>query len=245
MIYKTCDCCGKEYREVPPGSWISTINGWHTARIATENCHNEAIGCDNDPDEASKEAWKWYNDNVKSEKKYMKFRKKPVVIEAIQFTDSTITECIEFAGDACRLIDEGSDPKLCIQTLKGDMICSLGDWIIKGVKGEFYLCKPDIFEATYEQVEDVVPERPSPIYGPIPPKAKARIVERTDPAGKVSYVIQIKHWLFRWLWVDVNDDWAFPHFRPHFQTIEDAKKFLPFYDGTPQKNKVILYSPKE
>jgi hypothetical protein len=51
------------------------------------------------------------------------------------------------------LHDENGKPVLKIQTLEGDMIASIGDYIIKGIKGEFYPCKPDIFEQTYEKVE--------------------------------------------------------------------------------------------
>lgn len=78
----------------------------------------------------------------------MKYRKKPVVIEAIQFTGN-FTEIEDFVGaDA-----EFRNGKLLIATLEGPMTASPNDWIIKGIKGEFYPCKPDIFEATYEAVE--------------------------------------------------------------------------------------------
>lgn len=82
----------------------------------------------------------------------MKFRKKPVVIEAVQFTGANDAECMAF----CPLAHDPDDrrPSLIIPTLEGDMLVSLGDWIIKGVKGEFYPCKPDIFAATYEAAEE-------------------------------------------------------------------------------------------
>ena len=83
----------------------------------------------------------------------MKFRKKPVVIEAEQFTEENINICFSFVTCNKYPIFAEGKPALKIQTLEGDMIANLGDWIIKGVKGEFYPCKPDIFEATYEQVE--------------------------------------------------------------------------------------------
>ena len=79
-----------------------------------------------------------------------KFRKKPVVIEAVQFTPLTITECEEFVGGD---MGKTSDSYI-IATLEGAMHVSINDWIIKGVQGEFYPCKPDIFEQTYEAVED-------------------------------------------------------------------------------------------
>ena len=83
-----------------------------------------------------------------------KFRKKPVVIDAVQFEDTA--EClIELdamgLGVVCDYADK-DNPVLRVGTLKGVMIANPGDWIIKGIKGEFCPCKPDIFEATYEAV---------------------------------------------------------------------------------------------
>lgn len=80
-----------------------------------------------------------------------KYRKKPVVIEAIQFNGNNFDEICRFAGLAVRIV--GREQNLNINTLEGIMKASPGDYIIKGVKGEFYPCKPDIFEATYEKVE--------------------------------------------------------------------------------------------
>ena len=86
-----------------------------------------------------------------------KFRKKPVVIEAMQYTLASRDECIKWAGARGTAIDEdGSEYQLMnirIPTLEGEMQCCVGSWIIKGVNGEFYPCKPDIFKATYEKVE--------------------------------------------------------------------------------------------
>lgn len=78
----------------------------------------------------------------------MKYRKKPVEIEAVQLTEETIDEVMEFCGDKIK-----SHPLtgVVIETLEGNMLASKGDYIIKGVKGEFYPCKPDIFEMTYEK----------------------------------------------------------------------------------------------
>lgn len=88
----------------------------------------------------------------------MKYRKKPVIIEAIQFEDNSdrIIEIHEFmGGDTIRVNYEDRDnPYLKIETLEGTMKASVGDYIIKGVNGEFYPCKPDIFEKTYERVID-------------------------------------------------------------------------------------------
>lgn len=90
--------------------------------------------------------------------KRMKYRKKPVIIEAIQFEDNSdrIIEIHEFmGGDTIRVNYEDKDnPYLTIETLEGTMKASVGDYIIKGVNGEFYPCKPDIFEKTYERVTD-------------------------------------------------------------------------------------------
>lgn len=84
----------------------------------------------------------------------MKFRKKPVVIEAVHFTGENVAECKGFAGSKMEDVSLTSSPMLIIYTLEGEMRCRQGDWIIKGVKGEFYPCKNDIFEATYEAVYD-------------------------------------------------------------------------------------------
>ena len=82
-----------------------------------------------------------------------KFRKKPVVIEAIRFTESNQVEAVAWMG--CAFPERTSEyVVLEINTLEGTMRVSPGDWIIKGIQGEFYPCKPDIFEATYEEVPD-------------------------------------------------------------------------------------------
>lgn len=82
------------------------------------------------------------------------FRKKPVVIEAMQFTAESCAEVCDFIGIEHHEVGRcGLDSPLEVHTLEGVMRASVGDWIIKGVSGEFYPCKPDIFEATYEPVE--------------------------------------------------------------------------------------------
>ncbi len=82
----------------------------------------------------------------------MKYRKKPVVIEAMQFTEDLKDRVFNFI--TCNKAAEMQDgkPILKIQTLEGVITATIGDYIIKGVKGEFYPCKPDIFELTYEPV---------------------------------------------------------------------------------------------
>lgn len=86
----------------------------------------------------------------------MKYRKKPVVIEAIQFIDNAdrIIEIQEFLGGDTMRVNYGDNPYIKIETLEGTMKASVGDYIIKGVNGEFYPCKPDIFEKTYEEVAE-------------------------------------------------------------------------------------------
>lgn len=82
------------------------------------------------------------------------FRKKPVEVEARYFDGShyAADHLYAWMGNRGRFAKEGHFGTLTIPTLEGDMIASRGDWIIKGVKGEFYPCKPDIFAATYEPV---------------------------------------------------------------------------------------------
>ena len=86
----------------------------------------------------------------------MKYRKKPVVVEAIQFTQNNFPEIKKFTnGLAHNFGIENSQVGMAtciIPTLEGDHIATEGDYIIKGIKGEFYPCKPDIFEKTYEMV---------------------------------------------------------------------------------------------
>ena len=81
-----------------------------------------------------------------------RYRKKPVVIEAIQFTGTNwgeIHRWIRDMADISTVIDG-----IAIKTLEGRMVADVGDWIIRGLKGEFYPCKPDIFDATYEPVDE-------------------------------------------------------------------------------------------
>lgn len=89
-----------------------------------------------------------------------KYRKKPVVIEAVQWTGDNFEEIKKMLKDADEnraIIPHPNEDKevksLLIVTLEGEMRADKGDYIIKGVQGEFYPCKPDIFEQTYEKVE--------------------------------------------------------------------------------------------
>lgn len=85
----------------------------------------------------------------------MKYRKKPVVIEAFKYGIESIPDWFmdKVSTNEITLRGEYKDPSHCeIQTLEGTMIGKVGDFIIKGVAGEIYPCKPDIFEKTYEEV---------------------------------------------------------------------------------------------
>ena len=84
----------------------------------------------------------------------MLFRKKPVVIEAMQIKPENLAYLEKWCGGAIKgTMLPIEERVIAIQTLEGEMTAQMGDWIICGVKGEFYPCKPDIFEATYEAVE--------------------------------------------------------------------------------------------
>lgn len=85
----------------------------------------------------------------------MKYRKKPVVIEAIQYdgTERSYKE-IKFFQAGIKYLGAEGHYFLIIPTLEGDMRAEAGDYIIKGIKNEVYPCKPDIFKATYEPVSE-------------------------------------------------------------------------------------------
>lgn len=87
----------------------------------------------------------------------MKYRKKPVVIEAMQFTNEDKDRAFRWASECQMDIYPSYDdakPVLRIPTLEGEMTASIGDYIIKGVNGEMYPCKPDVFAKTYEPAGD-------------------------------------------------------------------------------------------
>ena len=90
-----------------------------------------------------------------------KFRKRPVIIEAVQwlgdntdeillFLESDLSEFAKGSGRHYRIDKSRVAGGLIIKTLEGEHLASPGDWIIKGVEGEYYPCKPDIFKSTYE-----------------------------------------------------------------------------------------------
>lgn len=88
----------------------------------------------------------------------MLYKKKPVVVEAMQYTPETMAECLQFLRDnKARYVLASTDPEVIdikLITLEGTMTVQNGDYIVKGVHGEFYPCKPDIFRATYESYQD-------------------------------------------------------------------------------------------
>ena len=79
-----------------------------------------------------------------------KYRKKPIVVEAVQWNGlEEPKEVVEF----CPFTHFDDDFNLIARTIEGDMVAHVSDYIIKGIKGEFYPCRADIFEATYEKVK--------------------------------------------------------------------------------------------
>ena len=96
----------------------------------------------------------------------MRFRKKPVVIEAVQWNGKNVRQVYEFMHGSPQIqtspqsanrwydyVSSKEGKSWEIETLEGVITASVNDWIIKGISGEFYPCKPDIFGKTYEQVD--------------------------------------------------------------------------------------------
>lgn len=112
-----------------------------------------------------------------------KYKKKPVVVEAIQFNGYNAIEISRFVGTIHCHVDPNGE--FFINTLKGTMRASKGDYIIKGIKGEFYPCKPDIFENTYGDAwENEIPTdalisalaKLFKYLSPVPPKGEAKAI---------------------------------------------------------------------
>jgi len=91
----------------------------------------------------------------------VKYRKLPIEIEAVQYNGANLKQIKALFGEdlVYAIFDDARTPKggkpgdtILIQTLKGTIICSIGDYMVKGVAGEFYIRKPDIFHKTYELV---------------------------------------------------------------------------------------------
>ena len=118
----------------------------------------------------------------------MKYKKKPVAIDAVQWTGNNISELRELDGFTevhARLGD-----KLIIHTLEGDHRADIGDYIIRGVRGEFYPCKKDIFEETYEP-EDAGRGRWEKVSGYCTPGGDP--VWRCSECGKGLHVYGVEH----------------------------------------------------
>lgn len=91
-----------------------------------------------------------------------RYRKRPVVIQACEWTGYNLDELKEFCGDCLRVEYPTADENvriLTIKTLEGDMNFNEGDFIIRGIEGEFYPCKGDIFFKTYEEADGAHDER--------------------------------------------------------------------------------------
>lgn len=111
----------------------------------------------------------------------MKYRKKPVVIDAVQWTGKNHREMFDFltentfkeesmtvSGDHFYIDHSKVEGGLIIRTLEGEHLATIGDYIIRGVQGEYYPCKEDIFHQTYEKVEEhsiVSPSKPFSYWG--------------------------------------------------------------------------------
>ena len=88
----------------------------------------------------------------------MKFRKKPIIVEAIQWTGNNVEELNNFASGSSCFISFAYD-RVYIETLEGTMYAISGDWVIKGIKNEVYPCNLDVFKATYEPLDPItIPE---------------------------------------------------------------------------------------
>jgi len=100
-------------------------------------------------------------DTIRVAKGIKKYRKKPIVVEALQLRWDTWNDMCDFA-EVGRLSDGkpegetniGGQLSMYIPTLEGTMVADENDWVIKGIRGELYPCKPAVFEATYESVEE-------------------------------------------------------------------------------------------
>ncbi len=88
----------------------------------------------------------------------MRYRKKPIEVEAIKFDGTNCREVLEFIHPDMPKIRLAGVEKIklpiVIETLEGDMDVSVGDYVIRGIQGELYPCKPDIFEQTYQPLKD-------------------------------------------------------------------------------------------
>lgn len=147
-----------------------------------------------------------------------KYRKKPVEIEAAQFFYDNRYEIAEWCGGK---LAESTGLSLLIPTLEGETWASEGDFVIKGVKGEFYACKPDIFEMTYYTqgipIGPIVEEEPWP-------------ENTTEIAASIAYVAPNNRSDGGWYWdVRLNDKLYAEEILPEKSRIvaeEQVRKYL-------------------
>ena len=166
-----------------------------------------------------------------------KYQKKPVTIEAIQFKEESIPTIKDWLGENLLAEARYSSPIhwiYRIKTLEGNMRVTEGDFIIKGVKGEFYPCKPDIFEATYEKtVEELLNEYNKP-------ETRERLTElrdqelvlKTEPVqentlrfyAKQEEVIRISKGKFYFRGEEVEDKYqVYERFHEWLKMVEETK----------------------
>lgn len=88
----------------------------------------------------------------------MKYRKKAITVDAVQFTEKSRAKALDFirdnGGSAYSSFDDDMHQTIVVDTLEGESVAALGDWIIQGVLGEFYPCNPDVFDKTYVKAGD-------------------------------------------------------------------------------------------
>lgn len=157
----------------------------------------------------------------------MKYKKKPVEIEAIQLTKENTCEVLTFCNSPGDIIASNDDGTISIKTLEGTMVANIGDYVIKGVAGEFYPCKPDIFEATYEPVEDEMLATAAPTWVnmrmTLVPEDIATIAEWLDNDPRMKKV-------------EFDTDWCQLHFEVEYgkEAGPDAATWASFtiYEGT-------------
>ena len=133
-----------------------------------------------------------------------KFRKKPVEIEARQMLDDLanhigIVQWIKDGGHDAFVSPVGTHITIC--TLEGNMTADLGDWIIRGVQGEFYPCKPDIFAATYERAEA------DPTDSKITRSPRQGSYDEADVEEIVAACVSVARDEERLLWVSYFENW--------------------------------------
>lgn len=153
-----------------------------------------------------------------------KYRKKPVVIEAIQATLDNVDELVEFCEGNLK-----SHPLVgvVIETLEGKMNVSKGDYVIKGVKGEFYPCKPDIFEMTYEPMLEPNDKKT---------RGKFRIKIQELHNGRKFYTAQVrikKHFFlipyYSWYFINKSFDARNLGYECSVHSLEDAESLIDGY----------------